>query len=195
MILAFITAIIVFVVGSFDELPVLIALFSTKKNKKEEKKIIIDFTIGHMLLVIISMIIAKFLGYLPRQELVGFTGLIPLMLGIDSLFSLKEKNRKKSSNISIISIIFITLGMGGDYLGVYIPLFITMSNNELLGLLPIYLLGTIFQLYLTKLLTEIKVIKNFTKKYTKLIIGIVFITLGIYIMYKLGTIDFILGKL
>lgn len=195
MIIKIITLLIVFLVGSFDEIPVLIAFFSMAKRKRDKNKIIIGFTIGHMMLVFISILIAKLLGFIPRPELIGLTGLIPLIIGIKALITLKDKTKKIDITASIFSIVIMTLGMGGDDLGVYIPLFTTMKNSDLLLVIPVYFFGTLAQLYFTKWLTEIKGVKKFTRKYTKLIVGFIFIILGIYIMLELGTIKWIVGLL
>lgn len=193
MINTIILALSLFIAGSFDELPFFVAIFSEIKNKKDYHKVIWGFTIGHTLLVLISIFFAKILNYIPNSNLIGLSGLIPIVLGMIILFRKRDKLSKDIIKvISVFQIIVITLSMGGDDISVYVPLFLTMDNIKILIVLLIFTIGTRLQLIITWKLTQFKKINKFTKKHIKLVVGIVFILSGVYILYENGTIKWII---
>ncbi|EIR6828278.1 cadmium resistance transporter [Listeria innocua] len=130
-----ISALLVFISTSIDYLVVLIILFANQ-GTRGIKSIYIGQYLGTGILVGVSLIAAYFLNYIPQDWMIGFLGLIPLGLGIRSIFVDEDVdedsigNQIKNNQSQIFAITGLTLAMGGDNLGIYIPYFTGVFCNR-----------------------------------------------------------------
>jgi len=86
-------------------------------------------------------------------------------------------------------VLAITLGLGADDLGVFIPLFTTLTGIQIVLMLLVFVLGTAILCTVSYKLTQITALTEFIKKYERYIVGVVFTGLGILIMAERGTIS------
>jgi cadmium resistance protein CadD (predicted permease) len=86
-------------------------------------------------------------------------------------------------------VLAITLGLGADDLGVFIPLFTTLTGIQIVLMLLVFVLGTAILCTVSYKLTQITALTEFIKKYERYIVGVVFTGLGILIMAECGTIS------
>lgn len=189
-----ISSILVFISTSIDYLLVLTILFSTM-NKGKQEAIYIGQYIGTGLLVGFSLIAAYFLNFIPQDWIIGLLGLIPFTLGIRAIFvdedvdeeALEEKFSHSQSEIA--SVVALTIALGGDNLGIYIPYFTGMSLQEVMVIIIMFILGIFLLCYLSQRLALFPLIAEVVERYEKIIVPVVFIGLGIYIMLENNTIQ------
>ena len=90
-----VSALLVFVSTSIDYLVVLTILFAIQ-GREGLKSIYAGQYIGTGLLVLVSLIAAYFLNFIPQDWIIGLLGLIPLGLGIRAILWMKILMKKIS---------------------------------------------------------------------------------------------------
>nr|WP_222424244.1 CadD family cadmium resistance transporter [Weissella cibaria] len=149
LILTILSALGSFIVTNIDDIFVLMLLFSqassqakasngrtVKGNRIYPKDIVIGQYLGFALLVLISLLATFGVTLIPDQW-VGLLGLIPIYLGV-KLF-IKGEDEDEGAILSslnkfnkfYLSVAFITFANGGDNIGIYVPFFSTLNNNQL----------------------------------------------------------------
>ena len=114
-----VSALLVFVSTSIDYLVVLTILFASQ-GKKGLKSIYAGQYLGTGLLVLISLIAAYFLNFIPQDWIIGLLGLIPLGLGIRSIFVDEDideedvEGKITGNGSKILAFTSLTVAMGGD---------------------------------------------------------------------------------
>lgn len=194
-----VSALLVFVSTSIDYLVVLTILFASQ-GKKGLKSIYVGQYLGTGLLVLASLIAAYFLNFIPQDWIIGLLGLIPLGLGIRAIFvdedideeDIEEKITGDGSKI--LAFTSLTVAMGGDNLGIYIPYFTGKSLIEISISLVIFALGILILCKLSQNFSSISAIGETVEKYEKVIVPVVFIGLGLYILIENGTINYFIGQ-
>ncbi|MDY6065195.1 MAG: CadD family cadmium resistance transporter [Finegoldia sp.] len=193
-----ISAILVFISTSIDYLVILTILFAIEEKRKLGS-IYAGQYLGTGLLVLISLIAAYFLNFIPKDWMIGFLGLIPLGLGIRAIFvdeDVDEEDIEKKTGghgSKILEIASLTIAMGGDNLGIYIPYFTGKSLSQILIIVGIFALGILALCKLSQRLSSIASVGEIIEKYEKIIVPVVFIGLGLYIIIENGTISYLLS--
>ena len=77
----------------------------------------------------------------------------------------------------------VTIANGADNLGVYIPLFSGFVPWQLLAAVCVFAIMTGLSCLLAAKLSRIAVLARFLKRWRKVIIPVVYILLGLYIIY------------
>ena len=190
-----VSALLVFVSTSIDYLVVLTILFASQ-GKEGLKSI---YAGQYLVLVLVSLIPAYFLNFIPQDWIVGLLGLIPLGLGIRSIFVDEDideediEGKITGDGSKILAFTSLTVAMGGDNLGIYIPYFTGKSLIEISISLVIFALGILILCKLSQNLASISAIGEIVEKYKKIIVPVVFIGLGFYILIENGTINYFIS--
>lgn len=193
-----ISALLVFISTSIDYLVVLIILFANQ-GTRGIKSIYIGQYLGTGILVGVSLIAAYFLNYIPQDLMIGFLGLIPLGLGIRSIFVDEDVdedsigNQIKNNQSQIFAITGLTLAMGGDNLGIYIPYFTGMNVGQIVIVLAVFIIGIFLLCQLAIRFATIPMIGGIIERYGRIIVPVIFIGLGIYILVENGTINYLIS--
>ncbi len=87
----------------------------------------------------------------------------------------------------IMLVILVTFANGGDNIGVYLPLFASLSLNELVFLVMIFLIMLAVLCGAAYSLAGIPSIRNFFGKYAEPGFPYILILIGVYIFIKCGT--------
>jgi cadmium resistance transport/sequestration family protein len=199
MIKTIIAALITYVATSIDEIPVLFMLYTKAGNRGKGKTITIFYFIGPFILIALGLLGALGLELIPAKWIVGFAGLVPLVMGIKILIKGEDEEEEKAVNSMKkfktlgIQVLVITLLLGADDLGVYMPLFTTLTGWEIFQMLLVFVLGTAALCVTSYQLTRIDKLTNIIEKYERYIIGIIFVAIGIFVMMECGTISKILN--
>ena len=93
----------------------------------------------------------------------------------------------------ILAFTSLTVAMGGDNLGIFIPYFTGKSLIEIGISLVIFTLGILILCKLSQSLASISAIGEIVEKYEKIIVPVVFIGLGLYILIENGTINYFIS--
>lgn len=194
-----ISAIGVYISTSIDYLIVLIILFAQLSQNKQKWHIYAGQYLGIGLLVGASLVAAYVVNFVPEAWMVGLLGLIPIYLGIrfaivgegeeEEEEEIIERLEQSKANQLFWTVTLLTIASGGDNLGIYIPYFASLDWSQTLVVLLVFAIGIIIFCELSWVLSSIPLISETIEKYQRIIVPLVFIPLGLYIMYESGTIE------
>lgn len=200
-----IASMLAFLSTSIDDLFILTLHFATSNEKFDKKDIIHGHFIGISILILVSLLPSLGFMTLPSHY-IGFLGLIPIYRGIDLLFHFNRElpllgdlpeNRitvflRKFFNYNLLLVAMITLANGGDNLALYLPLFSSLKWHVIL-VIPLFFLYTHYWVKLGEKLVGLKQTTTLIKKYGHIFIPYSMILIGIYLIQKNGTIEFLFG--
>ena len=193
LILTILSALGSFIVTNIDDIFVLMLLFSqassqakasngrtVKGNRIYPKDIVIGQYLGFALLVLISLLATFGVTLIPDQW-VGLLGLIPIYLGV-KLF-IKGEDEDEGAILSslnkfnkfYLSVAFITFANGGDNIGIYIPFFSTLNNNQLVITVVTFFIMVAVWCLIGYRLARFRYVSETLEKYGRWVIPIVFI--------------------
>lgn len=194
-----ISAIGVYISTSIDYLIILIILFAQLSQNKQKWHIYAGQYLGTGLLVGASLVAAYIVNFVPEAWMVGLLGLIPIYLGIrftivgegeeEEEEEIIERLEQSKANQLFWTVTLLTIASGGDNLGIYIPYFASLDWSQTLVALLVFAIGIIIFCELSRVLSSIPLISETIEKYQRIIVPLVFIPLGLYIMYESGTIE------
>ena len=198
-----ISAIGVYISTSIDYLIILIILFAQLSQNKQKWHIYAGQYLGTGLLVGASLVAAYVVSFVPEAWMVGLLGLIPIYLGIrfaivgegeeeeeeEEEEEIIERLEQSKANQLFWTVTLLTIASGGDNLGIYIPYFASLDWSQTLVALLVFAIGIIISCELSRVLSSIPLISETIEKYERIIVPLVFIPLGLYIMYESGTIE------
>ncbi|HEW7061026.1 TPA: CadD family cadmium resistance transporter [Streptococcus pneumoniae] len=194
-----ISAIGVYISTSIDYLIILIILFAQLSQNKRKWHIYAGQYLGTGLLVGASLVAAYVVNFVPEEWMVGLLGLIPIYLGIrfaivgedaeEEEEEIIERLEQSKANQLFWTVTLLTIASGGDNLGIYIPYFASLDWSQTLVALLVFVIGIIIFCEISRVLSSIPLIFETIEKYERIIVPLVFILLGLYIMYENGTIE------
>jgi len=204
MITTILTAAAVYVATGIDYLVILILLFSQIKEG-QEKHIWIGQYIGTAIIIGLSLLVALGVANLiPQQWVVGLLGLVPLYLGVKTWIK-GEKEEDENNILSLFSsdkfnqlfltVTFIVLASSADDFSIYIPYFTALNMFEIIVAIIVFLIMVAVLCYVSYRLASLDFVSEKVEKYERWIVPIVFIGLGIYIMFENGTFNALLSFL
>lgn len=148
-----------------------------------------------------SLVAAYVVNFVLEAWMVGLLGLIPIYLGIrfaivgegeeeeEEEEEIIERLEQSKANQLFWTVTLLTIASGGDNLSIYIPYFASLDWAQTLVALLVFAIGVIIFCKLSQVLSSIPLISETIEKYTRIIVPLVFIPLGLYIMYESGTIE------
>ena len=190
-----ITSIIAFASTNIDDIFLLTLFFGNKKFKGKE--IIAGQFLGIRSLIAISLI-GSLVGLFIDPMYIGLLGFVPIYLGLKALWAMmKNKGEEdrpehpttKQSKNNVLTVAGVTVANGGDNIGIYIPLFATLSWVDKTFMVIVFLFMTFVWCLTAKYFTKHPYVAKSVDKYGHIVTPIVLVLLGIYIIYESGTFN------
>lgn len=199
MLQVILSTIAIFIGSSIEEIPVFVLLFSRAKNNSDKNFVSIGIIVANIIIISASIALAILVGSIPNEKIIGIIGIIPLAIGIAVASGFEGKEEKKLNKILekskggslMLESALVTLALAADDVAVYIPFFLSIDNSKLIVSFITLIILVAMQCYLSAGILKIKSIADFLEKYERVIVPLVFIPLGLYIMYKYGVFSFI----
>lgn len=187
MIETLILSISAFVGTNIDDMLIDTLLFAGTKSKAEVRNVVIGKYIGMAVLVSVSILAVCGIQFLPQQY-IRHLGLVPIALGIREVVGhLRRKGDEdgktehRGGNL-LLNTALITVANGADNIGVYVPLFAKIKAWQMIVVIGVFLCMVAVWCFFGKKLSDLPVLKNWLGKYRRLIVPIVYITLGLYLL-------------
>lgn len=202
MIQTIVTAAILYIATAVDLLVILLIFFARAKTRKEYRDIYIGQYVGSVTLIVESLFFAFVLNYVPEKWILGLLGLIPIYLGIKVAIygdsdgeerAKKELNEKGLSKLVGTVAIVTIASCGADNIGLFVPYFVTLSVTNLLITLFVFLILIFFLVFTAQKLANIPGVGEIVEKFSRWIMAVIYIALGLYIIIENDTIGTILG--
>ena len=194
-----------------DDFISLILLMGSAAGKKEKIAVCLGKYAGLIIICGASILMANYISRI-RPEFAGFLGLIPIVLAfvqivnsvktkfqnnqtdeLDERKAAEEKMNNSRSIFIFVSSVIFTLASGFDNFAVYIPFFTTLKGWGFLVCALIFLfLQTLVCIFSAKVV-NIGPVKKFLNRSQNILTPVVFILLGIYILFQKETLKWIFG--
>ena len=202
MIQTIVTAAILYIATAVDLWVILLIFFAKAKTKKEYRDIYIGQYVGSVTLIVVSLFFAFVLNYVPEKWILGLLGLIPIYLGIKVAIyddcegekrAKKELNEKGLSKLVGTVAIVTIASCGADNIGLFVPYFVTLSVTNLFITLFVFLILIFFLVFTAQKLANIPGVGEIVEKFSRWIMAVIYIALGLFIIIENDTIQTILG--
>ena len=82
------------------------------------------------------------------------------------------------------TVALITIASGGDNLGIYIPYFASIELGQIITAIILFAIFTVSLCWLSQRLARLSFLEETLEKYERIIVPVVFIGLGIYILWE-----------
>ena len=192
MIQNIVTSIILYSGTAVDLLIILMLFFAKRKSRKDIINIYLGQFLGSVSLILLSLLFAFVLNYIPSKEILGLLGLIPIFLGLKVLLLgdsdgeaiAKDGLRKDDKNLIFLVAMITFASCGADNIGVFVPYFTTLNLANLIVTLLTFLVMIYLLVFSAQKLAQVPSIGETLEKYSRWFIAVVYLGLGIYILIE-----------
>ena len=187
-----VTSIILYSGTAVDLLIILMLFFAKRKSRKDIINIYLGQFLGSVSLILLSLLFAFVLHYIPSKGILGLLGLIPIFLGLKVLFLgdsdgetiAKEGLRKDNKNLIFLVAMITFASCGADNIGIFVPYFITLNLADLIVALLTFLVMIYLLVFSAQKLAQVPSVGETLEKYSRWFIAVVYLGLGIYILIE-----------
>ena len=187
-----VTSIILYSGTAVDLLIILMLFFAKRKSRKDIINIYLGQFLGSVSLILLSLLFAFVLYYIPSKEILGLLGLIPIFLGLKVLFLgdsdgeaiAKEGLRKDNKNLIFLVAMITFASCGADNIGIFVPYFTTLNLANLIVALLTFLVMIYLLVFSAQKLAQVPSVGETLEKYSRWFIAVVYLGLGIYILIE-----------
>ena len=192
-----VTSIILYSGTAVDLLIILMLFFAKRKSRKDIINIYLGQFLGSVSLILLSLLFAFVLHYIPSKEILGLLGLIPIFLGLKVLFLgdsdgeaiAKEGLRKDNKNLILLVAMITFASCGADNIGIFVPYFITLNLADLIAALLTFLVMIYLLVFSAQKLAQVPSVGETLEKYSRWFIAVVYLGLGMYILIENNSFD------
>ena len=197
MIQNIVTSIILYSGTAVDLLIILMLFFAKRKSRKDIINIYLGQFLGSVSLILLSLLFAFVLNYIPSKEILGLLGLIPIFLGLKVLLLgdsdgeaiAKDGLRKDNKNLIFLVAMITFASCGADNIGVFVPYFITLNLANLIVALLTFLVMIYLLVFSAQKLAQVPSVGETLEKYSRWFIASVYLGLGMYILIENNVFD------
>lgn len=192
-----VTSIILYSGTAVDLLIILMLFFAKRKSRKDIINIYLGQFLGSVSLILLSLLFAFVLNYIPSKEILGLLGLIPIFLGFKVLLLgdsdgeaiAKDGLRKDNKNLIFLVAMITFASCGADNIGVFVPYFTTLNLANLIVTLLTFLVMIYLLVFSAQKLAQVPSVGETLEKYSRWFIAVVYLGLGIYILIENNIFD------
>lgn len=192
-----VTSIILYSGTAVDLLIILMLFFAKRKSRKDIINIYLGQFLGSVSLILLSLLFAFVLNYIPSKEILGLLGLIPIFLGLKVLLLgdsdgeaiAKDGLRKDDKNLIFLVAMITFASCGADNIGVFVPYFTTLNLTNLIVTLLTFLVMIYLLVFSAQKLAQVPSVGETLEKYSRWFIAVVYLGLGMYILIENNSFD------
>ena len=192
-----VTSIILYSGTAVDLLIILMLFFAKRKSRKDIINIYLGQFLGSVSLILLSLLFAFVLNYIPSKEILGLLGLIPIFLGLKVLLLgdsdgeaiAKDGLRKDDKNLVFLVAMITFASCGADNIGVFVPYFITLNLANLIVALLTFLVMIYLLVFSAQKLAQVPSVGETLEKCSRWFIAVVYLGLGMYILIENNSFD------
>ena len=197
MIQNIVTSIILYSGTAVDLLIILMLFFAKRKSRKDIINIYLGQFLGSVSLILLSLLFAFVLDYIPSKEILGLLGLIPIFLGLKVLLLgdsdgeaiAKDGLRKDNKNLIFLVAMITFASCGADNIGVFVPYFTTLNLANMIVTLLTFLVMIYLLVFSAQKLAQVPSVGETLEKYSRWFIAVVYLGLGMYILIENNSFD------
>lgn len=188
-------AIGLFIATNIDDVVILSLFFARGQGQPgTTRRILVGQYLGFLGILGAAVAVAFGAQILLPEEVLPYFGLIPLGLGLWAAWQ-AWKNRGQDDDdeahlegkrVSVWTVAAVTFANGGDNIGVYVPVFVSVSWSAVLAYCIVFLLLVAALVFLAKWISSRKPIAEALERWEHILFPAVLIGLGIVILVSGG---------
>ncbi|GAA3287718.1 cadmium resistance transporter [Arthrobacter citreus] len=182
-----------FLATNIDDIIVLSLFFARGAGiRGTTAKIGVGQYLGFGGILVASVLVALGAGTFLPPEVIPYFGLIPLALGLYAAWKAwrsgedDDEEKVAGKEVSIGTVAAVTFANGGDNIGVYVPVFVTVGPAAVAAYSAIFLLLVAVLVAAAKYVATRRPIANVLERWEHILFPIVLIGLGVVILVEGG---------
>lgn len=188
-------ALALFVATNIDDIIVLSLFFGRGRGRPgTTRRILLGQYAGFIGILGTAVVVALGAQVILPEEVLPYFGLIPLGLGLWAAWR-TWRNRHENDDdeaqlegkrVSVGTVALVTFANGGDNIGVYVPVFVSLNWPAVLAFCIVFLLLVALLVLAAKWITSRKPIAQALERWESILFPLVLITLGVIILVTGG---------
>ncbi|CAI2559293.1 hypothetical protein AKUA2003_01680 [Apilactobacillus kunkeei] len=161
-----------------------ILLLLLKKHKMSS--VMMGYLIGLWILLILSFSVGQILDRFLPEWVLGLLGILPIYMALkDEDEDAKEVNHKSPVVITLITYLSVCAGCN---LALFLPVLSTINAMQIAEVMAVLTILSILIILVIKWIGNIKVINDLMERYGEILTKVVYIGVGIYVLFDSGLI-------
>jgi cadmium resistance protein CadD (predicted permease) len=192
MISSALQAIGLFLVTNIDDIIVLSLFFARGAGQRgTTAKIVVGQYLGFGGILLASLAVTLGAGLFLPDDAIPYFGLIPLLLGLYAAWQVwrngdDDDETMEERPISAWVVAAVTFANGGDNIGVYVPVFLSVGTSALVAYCVVFLALVVVLVLAAKFVATRKPIAEVLERWEHVLFPLVLIGLGIVILVEGG---------
>lgn len=185
-------AIVLFVTTNIDDMFVLLAFFADPKFRT--RQVVFGQYLGIAALVAVS-VVASLISLVLATAYVGLLGLVPILIGVKKLVDAWRGNDDGDDNVqppslgNVLTVAAVTVGNGGDNIGVYTPVFATATPAEILTISAVFAVLIAGWCAFAHWLVHHPALGPPIRRFANIAAPFVLIGIGLFVLYEAGSLS------
>lgn len=185
-------AIGLFLVTNIDDIIVLSLFFARGAGQRgTTAKIVLGQYLGFSGILLASLAVTLGAGLFLPVDAIPYFGLIPLLLGLHAAWQVwrngdDEDEAIEGRVISAWVVAAVTFANGGDNIGVYVPVFLSVGTGALVAYCVVFLALVVVLVVAAKFVATRKPIAEVLERWEQVLFPLVLIGLGVVILVEGG---------
>ncbi|MEU4361864.1 cadmium resistance transporter [Promicromonospora sp. NPDC023987] len=183
-----------FLATNIDDIIILSLFFARGAGMRgTTRKIIAGQYLGFGAILVVSVLVSLGAATFLPQDLIAYFGLIPLALGLIAAWKAwrggdddDDEEKVAGKAISAWTVAGVTFANGGDNIGVYVPVFVTVGTGAIIAYSIVFLLLIAVLVLAAKFVATRKPIARILERWEHVLFPLVLIGLGAVILIEGG---------
>lgn len=193
MISSALQAIGLFLVTNIDDIIVLSLFFARGAGQRgTTTKIVVGQYLGFGAILLASVAVTFGAGLFLPDDAIPYFGLIPLVLGLWAAWQVWRNGDDDDDDddadrpISALAVAAVTFANGGDNIGVYVPVFLTVGTGAVVAYCVVFLALVLVLVLAAKFVATRKPIAEVLERWEHVLFPLVLVLLGLVILIEGG---------
>ncbi|MFC4985222.1 CadD family cadmium resistance transporter [Salinicoccus siamensis] len=177
---------------AIDLIAILLIFFARAETDRQIRQIYIGQYVGSLILIMVSLILAYMLGFIPEKWILGLLGLIPIYFGVKVLLAGDPDEAEPTAHLDkkgmdrlTGKVVMIIIGScGADNTGLFVPYFVTIDAGGLAVSLMVFLIFIFLLAFTAHGIAHTDLVGETIEKYGTWIMALIYIGLGVFILYE-----------
>jgi cadmium resistance protein CadD (predicted permease) len=183
-----------FAITNFDDIVILALFFGRGEGERgAARRVVAGQYLAFIAILAIAIGIAYGAGFLPRRA-IAYLGLLPIGIGLWEAWKLRKhraEDRNREANTgegspAILKVAATTFGNGGDNIGVYVPVFTTVSTGATIIYAAVFLVLVGVWCAAGRFFATRPVIARALSRWGHLVLPVVLVAVGVFILVEGG---------
>ena len=179
-------------VTNIDDIIVLSLFFARGAGQRgTTAKIVVGQYLGFGGILLASLAVTLGAGLFLPDDAIPYFGLIPLLLGLYAAWQVwrngdDDDETMAERPVSALTVAAVTFANGGDNIGVYVPVFLSVSTSALVAYCVVFLALVVVLVLTAKFVATRKPIAEVLERWEHVLFPLVLIGLGLVILVEGG---------